>query len=78
MVSAGIKEAAVTQWVSNNTWLPQVIIHITACTGRTLVFLSRMVSKRLHFGYRKSNGLLKGEAETVEGWVSCGVWSPQE
>ena len=27
---------------SSSKWLPPSIIHVTACTGRTLVFLSRM------------------------------------
>lgn len=69
--AAGIKEAAWPVWVSVSFWLPQVILRVTACTGRTLVFLSRMVSKRYLPGYRRWLGLLKGEAETRNFWVSA-------
>lgn len=76
--AAGIKEAAPPVWVSVSFWLPQVIIREAACTGRTLWFLSRMVSKRYLPGYRRWLGLLKGEAKTAVLWVSRSHWSPQE
>ena len=56
---------------SLSKWLPPSIIRVTACTGRTLGFLSRMVSKRYLPGYRRWLGLLKGEAETCNLWVSA-------
>ena len=48
--AAGIKEAAVTQWVPNDTGLPQVILRVAACTGRTLGFLSRMRASGIYLG----------------------------
>ena len=36
-------------------------------------FLPKMVSKRVVFGYRITNGLLKGEAETPRFWVSVSI-----
>lgn len=56
---------------SSSKWLPPSIIRVTACTGRTLWFLSRMVSKRHRSGYRGMVGLLKDEAETRNLWVSA-------
>lgn len=56
---------------SLSKWLPPSIIRVTACTGRTLGFLSRTVSKRYLPGYRRWLGLLKGEAEMRNFWVSA-------
>ena len=56
---------------SLSKWLPPSIIRVTACTGRTLGFLSRMVSKRYLPGYRRWLGLLKGEAEMRNFCVSA-------
>ena len=51
----------------------QVILRVTACTGRTLGFLPKMVSKRYLPGYRWWCGLLKDEAETMRVWVSVSI-----